>query len=218
MPFHMTHLLIGRNIHLKLPDKIKNLPQFYLGNIAPDAVHNRENYKPEYKQASHLCVGNESWGMAENNEEWAENVLKFMRSNINSEHHDFVLGYCCHILADIYNNIAVWTPFRLKYPEEFAKGYGGLYHHECDKVDIELGLINDNKDYFLVHLEKAIPMEFNNIVFAEDMKKHKENIIKRYINREHPDLSANRLVTVSSTMKFIEDATCFILNNIINIV
>ncbi|ANW98940.1 hypothetical protein CSTERTH_07845 [Thermoclostridium stercorarium subsp. thermolacticum DSM 2910] len=216
MPFHMTHLHIAKNIYRALPEAIENLPQFYLGNIAPDAIHNRKGYKSDYKRISHLCVGDAPWGMATNNDEWIGNVLKFLQNNKNSENRDFILGYCCHVLSDIFNNIAVWTPFRLKYPEEFAKGYGGLYHQESEKVDIELGLREENRNDFWVHLEKAEPIDLDNIVSAEEIAKHKENILHNwYKNKKHQDLSENKLVTVESTMKFIKDATDFIIDKIL---
>lgn len=219
MPFHMVHLHIAKNIYSLLSGKITDLPRYYLGNLAPDAVHTRMDYNPGYKKTSHLCVGDVRWGMASNNDEWTENVLKFLHDNINSPDHDFIVGYCCHILSDIYNNITVWMPFRLKYPDEFEKGYGGLYHRESDKIDIELGLRNENSDDFWRHLEKSEPFDFRDLVSAEDMKKHRDNILyKRYSGKEHPDLSSNRLITLESTMKFTEDASIFIAGKIKDII
>src|SRR5690554_1065458 len=213
MPFQMTHLHIAKNIHQFFPEKAKDLPQFYLGTIAPDAVHNRAGYISDYKKASHLCVGDERWGMLTNNDEWVESVLKFLYENKNSSNYNFILGYSCHILSDIYNNIAVWTPYRLKYPDEFTKGYGGLYHQESKKVDIELALRKENKDDFWVHLEKAKSITINDIIFAEEMEKHRENILyNMYTDKQHPDISSNKLLTIESTLNFIEDATGFIMD------
>jgi hypothetical protein len=218
MPFQMTHLHIAKNIHQLFPETIKDLSQFYLGTVAPDAVHNRAGYISDYKKASHLCVGDERWGMLTNNDEWIESVLEFLYKNKNSYNYNFILGYCCHVLSDIYNNMAVWTPFRLKYPDELAKGYGGLYHQESDKVEIELALREENKDNFWVHLEKAKSTSLNDIIFAEEIEKHKENILYNwYKNKEHQDISSNKLVTIESTMNFVEDATNFIVSKIINL-
>jgi hypothetical protein len=218
MPFQMTHLHIAKNIHQLFPETIKDLSQFYLGTIAPDAVHNRIGYISDYKKASHLCVGDECWGMLTNNDEWIESVLEFLYKNKNSANYNFILGYSCHVLSDIYNNIAVWTPFRLEYPDELTKGYGGLYHQESEKVEIELALREENKDNFWVHLEKAKSISLNNIIYAEEIEKHKENILYNwYKNKEHQDISSNKLVTIESTMNFVEDATNFIVSKIINL-
>lgn len=42
MPFPMTHLVIANKIVELKPEAIKNLPQFYLGNLSPDAIHFRQ--------------------------------------------------------------------------------------------------------------------------------------------------------------------------------
>ena len=62
MPFTMTHLIIADNISNLFEKNIQNLPQFFLGSVAPDAVHNRANYVSDFKKDSHLCVGAEKWG------------------------------------------------------------------------------------------------------------------------------------------------------------
>lgn len=214
----MTHLYIAKNIYQRFPETIKDLSQFYLGTVAPDAVHNRAGYISDYKKASHLCVGDERWGMVTNNDEWIESILEFLYKNENSHNYNFILGYSCHVLSDIYNNIAVWTPFRLRYPNELAKGYGGLYHQESEKVDIELAMREENRDNFWVHLEKAKSTGLNDIIFAEEIEKQKENILYNwYKDKEHPDISSNKLVTIESTMNFVEDATNFIASIIINL-
>jgi len=62
-----------------------------------------------------------------------------------------------------YNNIAVWTPFRLKYPDE--------------------------------------------------IEKHKENILYNWFRgKARQDISSNALVTIESTMNFVEEATQFIIS------
>ena len=113
MPYTMTHLIIADNVSKVFTKNIKNLPQFYLGNISPDAVHNRANYISNYKKKSHLCVGDEKWGMITNNDEWKNNVISFLNNHKNFENHDFIVGYCCHILSDIYQNIALFIPFKI---------------------------------------------------------------------------------------------------------
>lgn len=136
----MTHLNIAKNIYHSNRIPIRDLPQYYLGTAAPDAIHNRANYISEYKKASHLCVGDEQWGMISNNAQWERNVISFLNQNIHCGGFSFLLGYCVHILTDIYGNMAVWTPFRQKYQGDLWKEYGGLYHKESGDVDIELAL------------------------------------------------------------------------------
>ena len=215
MSFTMSHLYVAKNIYNIYSESIRDLAQFYLGTIAPDAVHNRENYISDYKKASHLIVGDEPWGKITKNDEWIENALNFFDKHKNSDDFDFIFGYCVHILTDAYNSIAVWTPFKQKYKEELLKGYGGLYHLESNTVDIELALKSENKDNFWVYLEKSKSISLDNIIFAEEIDKQKENILCHwYKDKEHQDLSSNKVVTIENTIKFIEDATAFVVNKL----
>lgn len=59
MPFQLTHLHIAKRLHQLRPNRINDLSQFYLGTIAPDAVHNRVGYISDDKKKSHLCMGEE---------------------------------------------------------------------------------------------------------------------------------------------------------------
>ncbi len=106
-----------------------------LGEIAPDAVHFTENYMSEMKKISYLCVGDEKWGRIIDNEAWLKNLLPFLNENKNSEEIDFIYGYCSHVLADIQNNIKIWTPFLLENKERLEKGLGSIYHKESYAVD-----------------------------------------------------------------------------------
>lgn len=213
MPFQLTHLHIAKRLHQLRPNMIHDLSQFYLGAIAPDAVHIRVGYISDDKKKSHLCVGEERWGLITNNEEWIDNVLMFLDRYKNSDNYDFILGYSCHILSDIYNNIAVWTPFRLKYPDELLKGYGGLYHQESEKVEIELAIKDENQRDFWVYLENAEAISLEDLIFAEEIEKHKENILYNWFRgKQHQDMSSNALVTIESTMNFVEEATQFIIS------
>lgn len=114
MAFTMTHLIISKNISEIFAGYIGSLPQFYLGSVAPDAVHYREDYDSEYKKASHLNTSIERWGMMMDYDDWESNIIAFFNKHKKSENRDFIIGYCTHVLSDLYNTINVWTPFRIK--------------------------------------------------------------------------------------------------------
>ena len=66
--------------------------------------------------------------MITNNDEWKNNVINFLNNHKNSENHDFIVGYCCHILSDIHNNTTLWIPFKQKYADEIE-----IYAAEIEK-------------------------------------------------------------------------------------
>jgi len=207
----MTHLCIARNIQQLFPEKIGNLSQFYLGTIAPDAVHNRAGYISDFKKASHLVAGDERWGEITNTGEWTESVLGFLGKHGNADDQDFVLGYCIHVLSDIYQRFAKWNPFRFTYPDKVANGYGNILHQESSKVDIEMAITVENREDFWFHIKESKPMDLRGIIFTEEIEKQKDNILNRwYKGKERPDLSSNEVVTIESNMKLVKDATDFV--------
>ena len=211
MPFTMTHLIIADNLSKIFAAHIKNLPQFYLGNISPDAVHHRANYISDFKRDCHLCASDEKWGVITKNDEWKSNVIHFLSSHREAENHDFILGYCCHLLTDIYGNMALWIPFKQKYRPEIEKGYGNLYHQETNKVDIELALTHENKDIYWENIRQSVAVDLEDIIYAAEVEKQKDNILNVWFkDKERQDLSSHEVVTIESTMDFIKNAVDFV--------
>jgi hypothetical protein len=218
MSFTMTHLIIAENISKIFANHIGSLPQFYVGSIAPDAVHNRADYISDYKKASHLIIGNEKWGMITDNDEWQNNVVAFLHKHKQSENHDFIIGYVCHILADIYNNINVWTPYGQKYNIDINNGYNNLHHIESNKIDIELALTYENRHEIWRHLENSNSVTIPNTIYAAEIDKQKENILNSwYINKERQNISSNTIRTYENEMELIKNTTEFISKILQNI-
>jgi len=114
MPYPMIHFAVA-GLAVKRGLSVRNLPDFYTGVLAPDAIHLRSGQSGEVKKRSHLCVGDEAWGEITNNVEWTRNVLSRFSFECRAADRDFSLGYCVHILTDICWNELVYTSFRKKY-------------------------------------------------------------------------------------------------------
>jgi hypothetical protein len=54
MSWPMSHLYVASNIINDIPVKIKNNSQYFMGTLAPGAIHFRKNYDREEKRKSHL--------------------------------------------------------------------------------------------------------------------------------------------------------------------
>ncbi|MCL2284928.1 MAG: zinc dependent phospholipase C family protein [Firmicutes bacterium] len=212
MAFTMTHLIISEHVFKIFPSHIKNLPQFYLGSIAPDAAHQRPNYTSEYKKTSHLVTGDEQWGLITKTDEWESNLIEFFAKHKNTENHDFIVGYCTHVLGDIYNTINVWNPFRLKYADELKEiSYGNIHHQECNKLDIELALTYEGRNDFWFYLAKSKSIDLPGILYATEIDKQKDLILNSwYKGKERQDISSNKIRTYESEMEFILNATDYV--------
>jgi len=215
MPFLMTHLLVAQNIADELRRNIDDVPQFFLGNAAPDAVHNRENYISDFKKASHLRVDDEPWSVRSSPDpaEWAASALRFLREHRAAPKFELILGYCTHVLVDIYNGMTVVREFQRLYPDELALGYGGLYHRESNLVDIALALTHPKAAELLRHIENSHSADIESLVSAAELDAQKRIILKEwYVGKEAPDTTEHKLVTLESTAKFIDGATNFVLD------
>ncbi|MEA4963746.1 zinc dependent phospholipase C family protein [Lutispora sp.] len=203
MPFAMTHLYIAYNILSNTP-QIKKPCDFMIGALAPDSVHFRDNYNSSMKKKSNLCVGDEKWGRFTNNQEWLENVLAFLQKNKHMEEADFIYGYCSHILADIQNNIKIWTPFLLKNREALEKGIGSIYHEESCAMDYALYLLNPRQKEMWEVLEDSVGYDIPNVVVADEINKMKQSVLhSQFLDKEYVDISLNKYVTFSSIQEFI---------------
>ena len=209
MPFPMIHLHIANNIATLNPEYIKSPPQFFLGTLAPDSVHFREEFIANDKKVTHLCVSDENWGEITNNDEWIDNVMSFLREHKNSENACFALGYAVHILADIYGNINIWTPFRLKMNLQMANYYGGEHHKRQAAVDFKLANEFEQKKEIWNLLEKSEVLTILGIVFAEDIEKQKRHILQvQYENVS--SMQTTEVAAYENALKQIETTTKFI--------
>jgi hypothetical protein len=184
---------------------------FMLGALAPDSVHFRGNYNSDMKKKSHLCVGDEKWGRLTNNQEWLKSVFAFLQENKHIEKIDFIYGYCSHIIADIQNNIKIWTPFLIENKEDLEKGKGSIYHRESYDIDYALYLLNPQQKVIWEMLEDATGFDIPNVVIDEEIDKMKHDLLHRqFLNRKSADISSNKYVTLSSIQEFISAESRYI--------
>ena len=54
MPLPMVHLGVAKQLVDKLA--IENIPNFYLGSIAPDGIYTRKEFTREQKLKNHLII------------------------------------------------------------------------------------------------------------------------------------------------------------------
>ena len=211
MAYTMTHLIISENIAKLFADQINKLPQFYLGSIAPDAAHQRANYISDYKKASHLYTGDEVWGRITDYDGWQDNIIAFLIKHKHSEHHDFILGYCCHTLGDVYNNINIWNPFKTKHADDLKEIDYGNIHQECNKLDIELALTYAGRNEFWYSLSNSHGIDLPGVIYATEIEKQKDLILNTwYMGKERQDVSSNKIRTYEGEMDFIKNATGYI--------
>lgn len=103
MPSPVVHLFVAD----KLADclEIKNIPDFLLGAVSPDAVNLHGQAEENIRYASHLRTKDYNV--------WKQNIRKFQNEQ-NDLETDFKKGFVCHLFTDI-----AWD--ELIQPELFRK-------------------------------------------------------------------------------------------------
>ena len=119
-----THLAIADKIYFMLGGEvIKNLPLFFGGNVAPDAVHMKKDYQRLYKKRSHLTEGVLDYGYGDSGMAtlFKDRVNEFIENYYLTagEDKDLYLGYIIHLLTDEFNSRMVY-----KRLEEHLKNNG----------------------------------------------------------------------------------------------
>lgn len=89
MPNSVFHMWIAKEFAKDNP-LLHNNPDYYLGNIAPDAVLGRAGCNGEMKNQSHMLI---------KRDEWEKDVIKYWNGYPNKT--PYILGYVMHILTDI---------------------------------------------------------------------------------------------------------------------
>ena len=105
MAYTVTHIVVADRINTILGDGvIKNLPLFFGGNLAPDAVHAKLNYQRADKKHSHLCDGIKSYGYGypELSNLFKGRINEFIENYYMTagEDKDLYFGYIVHLLVD----------------------------------------------------------------------------------------------------------------------
>ncbi len=218
MPYQMVHLCIAKKVLDLHPNIIKNPPQYYLGSLAPDAVHFRAGFTPEDKKASHLCVGSERWGEITNNDAWADNIIALLNTNRGSENRDFIYGYCTH-------NIEIWSPFKLKYygsllMSDYGTGYDGdgikAFHAEDLDADLRVYHASDFRDEIWEHLSKSKGIELDGLVHADELHKIRNHILyKQYKDRYIDEAFESSYIKYQDYLSFLENTVSYIADELV---
>ena len=133
MPLPMIHLSTAVKINTL---KVMKSPEFYLGNISPDAVHMRAGFVREDKIKSH-CNARVLAAIDE-----LDSLCVMIEKSVGKER-EFILGYLVHILTDLF-----WE-------DTVLKKYGEQYESDPAPIqDKRMGYYNDTDQLDFAFYEK----------------------------------------------------------------
>ena len=204
MPLAMVHLRVAQKLLNTM--EIKKPEMFYLGTISPDAIHERGNITRDDKRVTHLYHIKR--------EIWRDNVIDFIKTNIDSRNNNFYIGYGVHILTDIYWLDTLFMNFVQKaFEDSLTKiKQDDAYYHDLSVLDMKILEEYSMMDNILSIINKAYAPDNCELIGAREIDKWKNQIINwneiAKINHERPLYFFN----YNMLTDFIDDVTKHILS------
>ncbi len=216
MSYPMVHLSVAWLL-LQAASGIPSPADFLLGAAAPDAIHYRPgDYTSDWKLYSHygcedLAHIDEKWGYVTKMEPWIARV-RAQTEAVDPAAPDagFRLGYYAHMLTDGWNNMKVWTPFRMSLGGTFDRETYKLYGDECRRVDYVLYVRHPHAAEIMRMLEEARAFGIGDHIRAEEVEALRASLLhERFEPQPVPDVSGHRYFRLEDAQRFIEDAAAY---------
>lgn len=186
-----THLAVADKIYEILGNGIvKNLPLFYSGNIAPDAIHAKINYQRADKKHTHLTedISGSDFQNPDKLVLFHQRVNKFINTYYQKEEifADLYLGYIVHLITDELFNIHIREQFVASMKKEGIEQENPEFFKRIIR-DIE------NIDHIVVkqypykhdicnYLEQVWDYEIKDYVGTDELNRSKKWIIDTFLN------------------------------------
>jgi hypothetical protein len=218
----ITHLVIANVILKLIPEGvIKNTGLFYMGSIAPDAVHARENYIRVYKKHSHFRddIPDKDFEEPENYEKYHNRLTDFIKRNSCKEDGllDLYRGYVAHILTD--------ELFILSIRKEFCGTMKKLGIEQDDRLffDYIVGDMTRN-DMLLVEryegmdeikaaIEGAVSYSIEDYISSRELKDCRDWLVRQHFVESH-DSTMPAFISYERTTAFIHMAAVEIVQRL----
>ena len=207
----ITHMVIAKEMLEFLPEgTIRNLDLFYLGTLAPDAVHARIGYERAHKKHTHFRdnIPDPDFELPENYALYRERLEQFINCNRDRTDGllDFYRGYVVHILTD--------ELFVLSIRKEFCKQMEVLGIGQDDKRFFEAIVADQNRNDLLLvyqyegmdrlrmYMEKAPIYPVEGYINKQELEDSRFWLIDHHFVKKH-ELIQPIYITYDRTLDFI---------------
>ncbi len=221
----ITHLAVADLICERLGETFfYDISKFYMGNIAPDAIHARENYNREYKKRTHLTEGisGSEFGNTQKLAVFHKRLIEYINKNYRaeSENADLYLGYIVHLVTDELYNINM----RKRYVDLME--YQGVKDTEqefflslmkdIDRTDRLLLKKYPFKHEIKVILESTHGYEIKNMITADESDRSRKWVIGTFFSDDGQSGDSSMYLEYGDILRFIELSVETILNRFTN--
>jgi hypothetical protein len=214
MPLPMVHLGIAKNIH-ESGFSLTEVPQYYLGSIAPDAIHMRSNSEKTAKSKTHLIPADKT-RIDLDEREYLRFLLDFIEQNQFAAGSDFLWGYCMHVYSDLLWTKTVYTDFMEKYEKDASpiQDKRMAYYNDTDIIDQILFNEIGWRDDVWQQLQIAEGIDLPGLLTAAEMNAWKERTLHWFDSGKSRHKNPVRYMTKTDILIFIDDCSRRILADI----
>jgi hypothetical protein len=218
----ITHMVIAREIIKLLPEgTIRDQGLFYLGNLAPDAIHAREGYERAHKKHTHFRddILDVEFEQEENLALFHSRLIDFIKDNNEREDGllDLYRGYVTHILAD--------ELFMLTVRKEFCSVMEDQGIAQNDKRFFDYIITDMNRNDFLLvenyegsseirHLMEEVAIyPIEDYLSEQEINESRNWLIHRHFIEEHESMEP-RFISYDRNWQFIQMAAMSITDKL----
>ena len=201
MPLPMVHLAVAEKLTSALG--ITDSGSFWLGAIAPDAVHMRDDYRSDWKLASHRRESADS-----PKEVVLERAIDMNCNADCADHRDFCIGYGVHVATDMIWNRTIFADFKKAYenaglPPEYQKN---VYYNDTDRLDFELFDRMPWRAQVWKALTACESVGMHDLVTADEVERWKQRTLHWFDAGESQHKDPIWYFTCEKLLRFTKDA------------
>jgi hypothetical protein len=210
----ITHMVIAREMIKRLPkESIREEGLFYLGNLAPDAVHAREGYIRAYKKHTHFRddIPDMEFEREEHQVVYRKRLEEFAVKNRERGDglEDLYLGYVTHILTDELFIVTVRKEF-CKVMEQMGISQDDHRFFEYivrDMTRNDLLLVKYYEEMEIIRrcMEQVGIYQIEGLLSSQELKNSKEWLVSYHFTEEHEFLDPV-YISYNRTLEFIQEA------------
>lgn len=210
----ITHMVIAREIQRRLPEgTIQDMGLFYLGNLAPDAIHARKGYVRPLKKHTHFRddIADKDFALTENLKLFHDRVSAFILKNRHRSDGllDLYRGYVTHILAD--------ELFILRLRKEFSSLMDKMGIRENDPLYFQYIVADMNRNDLLLikryegsdeirQMMEQVPIHpIKDYISHQEMELSREWLLHQHYHTEH-ELLEPVYISYDSMTDYIREA------------
>jgi hypothetical protein len=210
----ITHMVIAREIIKLLPGgTIQDEGLFYLGNLAPDAIHAREGYIRDFKKHTHFRdnIRDIDFLQEENQITYRKRLEEFIARHRgrNDGLYDLYRGYVAHILSDELFFRTVRAEFcevmdKLTIAQNDPRFFEYIIN-DMNRNDILLVKRYDDIEEIKRQVEQVPIHQIDDLLSYQEMKDSMEWLIRRHFYEEH-ELILPVTISYDRTVAFVHAA------------